>query len=68
MIRAWLESTPPKNEDEAIQALREIMQEVALAGHNLLVFAERHVLIPLSPICPEHPSQAVGYRLVSIMT
>lgn len=32
MIREWLEEYRPANKDEALQALREIMQEVALAG------------------------------------
>ncbi|MBL7696929.1 MAG: nucleotidyl transferase AbiEii/AbiGii toxin family protein [Chitinophagaceae bacterium] len=32
MIREWLQEYQPKNQDEAAQALREIMQEVALAG------------------------------------
>ena len=32
MIRDWLKEYNPSNKDEATQALREIMQEVALAG------------------------------------
>ncbi len=32
MIKAWLAEYNPKNKDEAQSALREIMQEVALAG------------------------------------
>lgn len=32
MISEWIEEYKPKNKDEATQALREIMQEVALAG------------------------------------
>ena len=32
MIKAWLTEYNPKNKDEAQSALREIMQEVALAG------------------------------------
>lgn len=32
MIRDWLKEYHPSNKDEATQALREIMQEVALAG------------------------------------
>ncbi|MFT3675459.1 MAG: nucleotidyl transferase AbiEii/AbiGii toxin family protein [Chitinophagaceae bacterium] len=32
MIKEWLETYQPKNNDEAQQALREIMQEIALAG------------------------------------
>lgn len=32
MIREWLDTYKPKNRDAATQALREIMQEIALAG------------------------------------
>jgi predicted nucleotidyltransferase component of viral defense system len=32
MIKEWLESYKPKNKEEAQPALREIMQEIALAG------------------------------------
>lgn len=32
MIKEWLETYRPQNNDEAQQALREIMQEIALAG------------------------------------
>lgn len=32
MIKEWLDEFHPRNEEEAKQALREIMQEVALAG------------------------------------
>jgi hypothetical protein len=32
MIKEWLATYNPANKDEAYQALREIMQEVALAG------------------------------------
>jgi hypothetical protein len=32
MIKDWLESYNPKNKEEALNALREIMQEIALAG------------------------------------
>jgi len=32
MIKEWLEQYKPTNQDEAEQALREIMQEIALAG------------------------------------
>jgi len=32
MIKEWLESYKPKNKEEAQAALREIMQEIALAG------------------------------------
>jgi Uncharacterized conserved protein len=32
MIKEWLESYQPANREEATAALREIMQEVALAG------------------------------------
>ena len=32
MIKQWIESYEPKNIQEAEQALREIMQEITLAG------------------------------------
>lgn len=32
MIKEWLAGYKPANKEEAMQALREIMQEVALAG------------------------------------
>ena len=32
MMKAWIEEYQPKNEEEVLSALREIMQEVALAG------------------------------------
>lgn len=32
MIKDWLESYNPKNKEEAQSALREIMQEITLAG------------------------------------
>jgi len=32
MIKEWLDSYKPSNKEEALQALREIMQEIALAG------------------------------------
>ncbi|KAA8479974.1 nucleotidyltransferase AbiEii toxin of type IV toxin-antitoxin system [Arcticibacter tournemirensis] len=32
MIKEWLDSYQPSNKEEALQALREIMQEIALAG------------------------------------
>ena len=32
MIKEWIEEYKPKTKAEATQALREIMQEVALAG------------------------------------
>ena len=32
MIKEWIEGYNPKNEDEVLSALREIMQEIALAG------------------------------------
>lgn len=32
MIKEWLERYKPKNKEEAQAALREIMQEIALAG------------------------------------
>lgn len=41
MIKDWLESYKPTNQQEASQALREIMQEIALAGLNRTGFFEK---------------------------
>lgn len=41
MIKEWLESYKPKNKEEAQSALREIMQEIALAGLYRSVFFEK---------------------------
>ncbi len=41
MIKEWIEDYKPLNKDEATQALREIMQEVALAGLQRGGFFER---------------------------
>ena len=41
MIKEWLEEYKPKNQDEAEQALREIMQEIALAGLQRSGFFEK---------------------------
>lgn len=41
MIKEWLAEYDPKNEDEILSALREIMQEVALAGLSRTDFFER---------------------------
>ncbi|MFL9481133.1 nucleotidyl transferase AbiEii/AbiGii toxin family protein [Chitinophagaceae bacterium LWZ2-11] len=41
MIKEWLESYNPKNKEEALQALREIMQEIALAGLQRAGFFEK---------------------------
>lgn len=41
MIKDWLETYQPKNKTEALQALREIMQETALAGLYRGGFFER---------------------------
>ena len=35
MIKQWLEEYQPKNQAEANQALREIMQEIALYWSNV---------------------------------
>ncbi len=40
MIKEWLDTYKPKNKDEALQALREIMQEIALAGLQRAGFFE----------------------------
>lgn len=41
MIKDWLDSYNPKNKEEALHALREIMQEIALAGLNRAGFFEK---------------------------
>ena len=41
MIKEWLDSYKPANRDEALQALREIMQEIALAGLQRAGFFEK---------------------------
>src|SRR5687768_8079872 len=41
MIREWLEEYKPANHDEAESALREIMQEIALAGLSRSGFFEK---------------------------
>ncbi|MFM8346624.1 MAG: nucleotidyl transferase AbiEii/AbiGii toxin family protein, partial [Bacteroidota bacterium] len=41
MIKDWLESYDPKTHDQARQALREIMQEIALAGLHRSGFFEQ---------------------------
>jgi len=41
MIKQWLEEYQPKDQQEAEQALREIMQEIALAGLQRKGFFDR---------------------------
>lgn len=41
MIKEWLQTYKPANKEEAIQALREIMQEIALAGLYRAGFFEK---------------------------
>jgi hypothetical protein len=41
MIKEWLDSYQPANREEAKDALREIMQEIALAGLNRAGFFEK---------------------------
>ena len=41
MIKDWLDSYKPSNKEEAMQALREIMQEIALAGLQRAGFFEK---------------------------
>ena len=41
MIKEWLDTYKPVNKDEALQALREIMQEIALAGLQRAGFFEK---------------------------
>ena len=38
MIKEWLQEYNPQNSEEVEAALREIMQEVALAGFNQIGF------------------------------
>ncbi len=41
MIKEWIDTYRPKNKEEASQALREIMQEIALAGLERSGFFEK---------------------------
>lgn len=41
MIREWMEEYDPRNQDQAMQALREIMQDTALAGLSRSGFFEK---------------------------
>lgn len=41
MIREWLDTYKPANKEEALSALREIMQEIALAGLQRAGFFEK---------------------------
>ena len=41
MIKEWLQEYDPKNKQEAFDALREIMQEIALAGLQRAGFFEK---------------------------
>jgi predicted nucleotidyltransferase component of viral defense system len=41
MIKEWLDTYKPANKEEALQALREIMQEIALAGLQRAAFFEK---------------------------
>lgn len=41
MIKEWLDTYKPANKEEALQALREIMQEIALAGLYRAGFFEK---------------------------
>src|SRR5690606_7110910 len=41
MIKEWIETYRPNNEEEALSALREIMQEIALAGLSRTDFFKR---------------------------
>jgi len=41
MIKEWLEDYHPANREEAKDALREIMQEITLAGLNRAGFFEK---------------------------
>jgi hypothetical protein len=50
MIKEWLESYNPSNRDEATSALREIMQEVALAGLFRSGFYEKAAFMEELPL------------------
>ena len=41
MIKEWIAEYEPKNTDDVLSALREIMQEVALAGLSRTDFFEK---------------------------
>lgn len=41
MIKEWIEEYKPQNEDETLSALREIMQEIVLAGLSRTDFYEK---------------------------
>jgi hypothetical protein len=41
MIKEWLNTYKPSNKEEALQALREIMQDIALAGLYRAGFFEK---------------------------
>ena len=41
MIKEWIEEYKPQNEEEILSALREIMQEIALAGLSRTNFFEK---------------------------
>ena len=41
MIKDWIETYQPTNEEEVLSALREIMQEIALAGLSRTDFFEK---------------------------
>ena len=41
MIKEWIEEYDPKNEEEIVSALREIMQEITLAGLSRTDFFEK---------------------------
>src|ERR1700692_1751811 len=41
MLKEWLDTYKPANKEEALQALREIMQEIALAGLQRSGFFEK---------------------------
>ncbi len=41
MIKEWLAEYKPQNEEETLSALREIMQEIALAGLSRTDFFEK---------------------------
>lgn len=53
MIKEWLASYQPTNRDEATQALREMMQQIALAGLYRMGFFEKAAFYGIVAIGPE---------------
>lgn len=58
MIKEWLASYNPANKIDATQALREIMQEVALAGLYRKGFFLCEMFQHFRPVCRENACAA----------